>query len=98
MGLADLKQDDAARAQLLSRSATSRLAPRHAAWKETAREYATEIYKRNREAGATPSKTDLAKEIAARFRTEHIEGARGPLDERTIRRHALNTWSAPPDA
>jgi hypothetical protein len=56
-------------------------------WKAEARKLADQIWKRDRAKGLTPSKLDMAKEIAPKLD--------GDLSPAYIVRHALNTWTRP---
>jgi hypothetical protein len=64
-------------------------------WKTTAKQYADEIYRRDKAIGCDPSKSDLATQIARRFSEEGISGARVRLSPETIVRHGLKGWQKP---
>lgn len=64
-------------------------------WKEKAKQYADEIYRRDKACGCEPSKSDIAAGIATRFSNEGISGKRGRLSPETILRHGLDGWQKP---
>jgi hypothetical protein len=64
-------------------------------WKAKAKQYADEIYRRDKASGCEPSKSDIAADVAKRFEKEGINGKRGRLDAQTILRHALSGWQKP---
>lgn len=58
-------------------------------WQSEARRVADEIDRRDRNAGAYSSLTDIAERVATDMRERGIEGMRGPLTHPNIRREAL---------
>lgn len=65
-------------------------------WKETARSYADEQYRKDIACNCNPSKADLARAVATRLRAEGILGPRGFCDASYVLRHALDQWRRPP--
>ena len=67
-----------------------------ALWKTKAKQYANEIWRRDKAIGCDPSRLDVASAIAKRFADEGISGARFQLSAETIVRHGLKGWQKPP--
>lgn len=64
-------------------------------WKVKAKQYANEIYRRDKAAKCEPSKSDIAAAVAQRFLKEGVESKRGRLDPQNILRNALADWQKP---
>ena len=58
-------------------------------WQAKAKQYANEIYRRDKASSCDPSKLEIANNIARRFAEEGIRGPRFKLSPETIVRHGL---------